>query len=752
MITLFPIRHHGPGSAFALSQALQTLQPDIILIEGPADATAILHWLNHEEMEPPIALLSYRPDVPGKSTVGPMAVFSPEYQAIRYGFGADVPVRFCDIPYGHLLSLGHSIPPPPAVPFNQLSQIVNMPSYERWWNLFVEQRQDTADLFPAVNELIAEMRRDLPEPDDSDEKEGAAHLLSERREAYMRQSIRQAEAEGFHRIAVIVGAWHSAALTAEQLEAKTAEDGKNLYELPIVPVEHSWIPWTYSRMSAMLGYSAGVRSPGWYHHLWEQKQVEATASQVSTQWLKKVADLLRQEGFESSSAHIIEAVRLSQAVAAVRDLPFPGLPELNDAVQTVMCQGYAEPIQLIQRRLIIGERMGDIPADTPQTPLQKDVRQTQRQLNLRPSPDPDSIQLDLRQAEDKQRSIFLHRLNLLDIPWGQVGRSRGIRQGTYTEVWKLQWEPGYTIKLVTASMWGNTLGAAVGNYVLDLAHKASSLRELSQLLDKLIIADLPEPLVQLLHMVENKAAVTSDVLHLMQSIPPLAHIMRYGDVRDTDQVLVQHIVESLFTRVCIGLPTTCISVDDKAAQELNEAINALHPIIALFNANDLIELWQETVEKLATAGDKIHGLIAGSACRQLFKNGRFDQETTAAQMSLALSRTGLAWSDMDRLLWMVAWLDGFLQGSEMVLVHDLELWQLLADWVAQLPEEQFMGIMPLLRRTFSSFSEGVREQLGRRIRGQHPPEATSDGTTYDTALANQLLPYLEKILGVATQE
>jgi hypothetical protein len=35
MIHLFGIRHHGPGSARSVLSALTSLQPDIILLEGP---------------------------------------------------------------------------------------------------------------------------------------------------------------------------------------------------------------------------------------------------------------------------------------------------------------------------------------------------------------------------------------------------------------------------------------------------------------------------------------------------------------------------------------------------------------------------------------------------------------------------------------------------------------------------------------------------------------------------------------------
>ncbi len=37
-VHVFGIRHHGPGSARSLSAALESLAPDVVLIEGPSDA------------------------------------------------------------------------------------------------------------------------------------------------------------------------------------------------------------------------------------------------------------------------------------------------------------------------------------------------------------------------------------------------------------------------------------------------------------------------------------------------------------------------------------------------------------------------------------------------------------------------------------------------------------------------------------------------------------------------------------------
>src|SRR5215208_8305977 len=97
-VTVFGIRHHGPGSARSLALALRESQPDAVLVEGPPDADDLLALAARGSMRPPVALLVYPPDEPKRAGFFPFAEFSPEWQAIRYALEHEVPVRFMDLP------------------------------------------------------------------------------------------------------------------------------------------------------------------------------------------------------------------------------------------------------------------------------------------------------------------------------------------------------------------------------------------------------------------------------------------------------------------------------------------------------------------------------------------------------------------------------------------------------------------------------------------------------------------------------
>lgn len=312
-VHLFGIRHHGPGCARSLAEALEALRPDCILVEGPPDADGLLPWVGQPGLVPPCALLVYAPADPQRAVFYPFADYSPEWQAVRYANANAVPVRFCDLPQSHRLAEaketaedadgdGADAGAAPAVRADPLAWLAEAAGYsdtETWWDHLVEQRSDSLDLFTAIAEMMAVVREEVG---------GTADLTELRREAAMRNAIRAAEKSGCERIAVVCGAWHVPALSRLP-SAKS--DNELLKGLPKEKVAATWTPWSHGRLSFASGYGAGVVAPGWYQHVWERREG------AHLHWLTDVATLLRTHDLDASSAHIIEAARLARRTARI---------------------------------------------------------------------------------------------------------------------------------------------------------------------------------------------------------------------------------------------------------------------------------------------------------------------------------------------------------------------------------------------------------------------------------------------------
>ena len=727
-VTVLGVRHHGPGSARSVGAALDRLQPDAVLIEGPPEGEAVLSLAADPTLIPPVALLLYVPDEPRRAGFWPFASFSPEWVALQHALARDVPVRFIDLPAVHSLAPGAEDGERAfgGDPLGQLSRAAGHEDPERFWEDVVEHRRDQ-DPFAAVAEAMGELR-DGHTPPPSEQ----------RREAAMRRAIRTALKEGFSRVAVVCGAWHAPVLEPSTFPSQSA-DNAVLKGLAKVKVAATWVPWTADRLAFSSGYGAGVRSPGWYEHLFT-----APDEAVLSRWLVKVGGLLRDEGLDASSAQIIDAVRLAEALGTLRERPLAGLEECDDAAQAVLAGGDPLTLELIGRKLTVGDALGQVPEATPMVPLQQDLARLQRRLRFKPGAGQEVKELDLRKATDLERSHLLHRLGLLDVPWGQRVGDQVRSTGTFRETWQLSWEPELAVRLIEAGRWGTTLAAAAAARVASQAAHATSLQQLTELVESSLLAELPAAVVDVMAQLQAMAAHDGDVGRLMDAVVPLARVRRYGSVRRADAEALADVVHGVTLRVCAGLVAACASLDDDAAEEMLRRVDGVNGALATLQDPSLTEAWRGALARLSVR-DGLHGLLAGRTSRLLLDAG----ELSSAEAGLRLSRALSVGTEPGAG---AAWIEGFLAGSALVLLHDPALLGLIDAWLSRVPPDTFEDLLVLLRRTFSTWPVGERRQLGSTIRtlgsgnaAAAAARAADDDLDLDRAAL--VLPKLAAILG-----
>ncbi|WP_326658502.1 DUF5682 family protein [Streptomyces sp. NBC_00385] len=770
---LLGVRHHGPGSARAVRAALDAARPQAVLIEGPPEGDALLPLAADEQMRPPVALLAHAVDDPGRAAFWPLAAFSPEWVAIRWALAHGVPVRFIDLPAAHSLAMAEDVErerrpgqddeprpereaeprPVPVDPIRVLAETAGYDDPERWWEDVVEHRvpglpgaaaTDPLAAFAALGEAMTALREVYGD---------GGHPRDAVREAYMRVQLRAARKEFGGAFAVVCGAWHVPAL-----EARTTQtaDRALLKGLPKVKAELTWVPWTHQRLARHSGYGAGIDSPGWYEHLF------ASPDRPVERWMTKVAGLLRDEDRFVSSAHVIEAVRLADTLAAMRGRPLAGLSETTDAVRAVMCEGSDVPLALVRDRLVVGVTLGEVPDTAPAVPLQRDLSRQQRTLRLKPEASERELELDLRKDTDAARSRLLHRLRLLGIGWGEPAAGRG-STGTFRESWRLHWEPELYVRVAEAGVWGTTVLSAATARAESDALAATALAEVTALAERCLLAGLTEALPVVMRVLADRAALDADVGHLADALPALARTLRYGDVRSTDTAALGEVAAGLAERICVGLPPACTGLDADGAAALRRQVDGVHTAIGLLagavpaDADGLRARWRSVLHRL-TARDTVAGVIRGRAARLLLDDGRLAQDEAARLMGLALS-PGTPPADA------AAWIEGFVGGAAgggMLLVHDERLLALVDSWLTGVPAGTFTDVLPLLRRTFSAYEPGVRRTLGELVR-RGPAAGTDPGTgavpgrestapgfgpVLDAARADAVVPVLRLLLGL----
>ena len=752
-VRVLGVRHHGPGSARALAAALEDYRPDCVLIEGPADADGLIEWAGRR-LEPPVALLAWDNTDPSQASFWPMAVFSPEWQALSWAVAHGAQAHFMDLPAAAVLAArkaererarseadaeagaegeveterpvddtaGSEDPsgsegtdgpadsgsetadtadaaargtaqPVRTDPIAELARLAGYEDPEAWWEDVVELRME-GDPFDALTEAIGLLREASPETDEA----------TLRREAHMRKVLRAARRAGHERIAVVCGAWHAPALAGRP--PKVAQDNARLKGMAKARTSLTWVPWTHQRLAGGSGYSAGVESPGWYHLLF------TAPDRPVVRWLTQVAASLRRQDLPVSSAHIIEAARLAQSLTALRGR-MAGLDELNEAVLSVMCDGSTVRAAAATREVLIGEALGSVPDGVPMVPLDADLRSTAKSLRMAFTATPRTLSLDLRKPRDLASPTLLRRLEILGITWGR--RQRVASSGTFKEVWELEWDPEMSVQVVEAAAFGTTVASAAGNALLGAT---DSLPQVTGSVEKALTAGLSEVVPELLGILDEQAAREMDIVRLLGSVPALARSQRYGDVRGTDTSSLEAVTRAVLVRGCAGMPAAAANVDAQVARTLRTTIDEVQGVIGLLDER-AATLWNGAAALRAG-----HPEPAGPAGRTHHPNAPGRRELARDDAALRLSRVlsqGTQPEDQ------AEWIEGFLAGDILLLSYDNTLLEVLNEWLARIGDQAFVDVLPALRRAFGQWPSPQKTDLARQIRDLGSPAPDGSG-------------------------
>ncbi|MDP4997537.1 MAG: DUF5682 family protein [Saprospiraceae bacterium] len=700
MFQVYGIRHHGPGSARNILEALQVQQPDCILVEGPSDADSAIPFIGTDALEPPVSLVVYDPKDPRQASYYPFAVFSPEWQALTYANTAGIPARFIDLPvslfreWEKQQSLRLALPPiagdSPASrdPLGDIARLAGYEDGESWWDLMFERKPAPAR-FAQIAELMQSIRTELP---------GSPLELNTIREAWMREAIRQSLKQ-YHNIAVICGAFHGPALEAT-LKLPASADKKMLKGLKVKKMTSTWIPWTYERLAVESGYRAGVLSPAWYEWLFESPE------QSAVKWMVSAARLLREKDLDASAAQVIDAIRLANTLSILRSHEIPGIHELQEAAVSVLGYGSSEQLDWLYRQTVIGEKMGKVSPRVPRIPLQEDIEKNIKAARLGKeweSPGIVEKKLDLRKPNQQEASILLCRMQLLGIPWGKMTENSPYNTGSFSEIWQLQRRPDFELLIIEAGVWGSTLAEACIEKTKHQIRDWDHLEEMSALLELSGRADLSLLTDILIQAMQQVAAKSTDIADMMQTVPRLAAILRYGQTRKTDRHAVNAILDSIFPRICIGLPALTAQLDATQAAMVHRQMLEIQRNLAILPQSTFAADWLKSLDvivQLPAAQPALKGL----ATRLRFEQQHISPQQLGTEIHYAMSE-GQNTTDT------AFWIEGFLSGNSVQLLYQPQLWEQLNEWLSGLPDDNFRMVLPVLRRTFAEASGAERKKL-----------------------------------------
>lgn len=783
-INVFGVRHLSPMGAWHLRRYLDQVRPELVLIEGLADAAELIPHMTRKGTKPPIAILAYTDSLPVRTLVYPLAKYSPEYQAMRWATERDVPVDFIDLPSDIFLALqdieaerldrqrkeaaeatkskadadaaaatdddegsegetdnGESAneaaagqPPPlerPESMYEKYAALAGEADYETYWERHFEHNQSDDSYRLAAFEFGQSLR----ELDQDSLRWRAENLV---REAYMRRRIEEAIAAGHkpEKIVAVVGAFHASVLSSD-FPAMTDDE---LASLRRRASKLTLMPYSYFKLSSQSGYGAGNQAPAYFELLWETLE-RGDLHELPSRYLSQVVRHLREAGTHRSTAEVIEGVRLARTLSALKEGLAPTLSDLRDSAVTLIGHGELSTVKEAIVRVEVGTAIGELPKGVSRTSIQADFEREVSRLKLEKykTTVKQDVALDLRENRqakttesaflDLNRSSFFHRLRVLGV--GFVTPLKSSQQSTtWAEKWSLQWSPESEIQLIEAVLLGETVELAAGYKFKTTLDECESIALAAELVNDACQCGLMQSMEAARRRLQELASATSELTAIAHAAHMLGQVVRYGDVRKFDPEPLLPLVEELFVQGSLALhaAATC---DDETAVKMLVAIDEMNHV-ALEHSDRVDEpLWISSLQRLSDADDR-NPLLSGYACAILLERGLISNESLTREVSRRLS-AGVP-ADLG-----AGWFEGLSKRNRYALLARQTLWEQLAEYVTSLEEEHFRRSLVFLRRAFGTFSPREKRQITENLAehwGAHADE-TSEAIEKDLSEAEE---------------
>ncbi len=699
------VRHHSPACARVAAWLLDEVQPSTVLIEGPSDFNERIDELCRLDHELPVALFHFRGGGGSRrASYTPFCDTSPEWVALRWAAKAGACVRFMDLPShsdAFFVSENRTADRVDryAEAMRALCERLSVDGSDAAWDHLFEQPDTPANVRERLDRYFHEIRPPgHPAPGRDTE-----------REAFMAQCIAWASERpgdvvavcgGFHKSALEEG-WPTAPTTWPEPPPRSTDN-----------VGTYVVPWSFERLDSFTGYAAGMPSPGWYQALWEQEPAAGAEAMLAA----CIEALRARKQPVSPADHIAVHVQL-RGLMALRGHTSPTRIDVLDALCSALVKGAldvpppwtrrgpplagTDPHLAVIVQTLRGRRVGRIHPGTPRPPLVQDVHTQLEAHDLVPTAAPRTVQLDLDDAADLQRSRILHRLRVLSIPGFR--RAEGPEDPTSTtrsEQWALRTGPRLEPALLEASQWGPILEDAARARIAEAMEEADRLDErVSLLVDGLFIG-IDELAEEILGIVQQAVASERDPGTVARAVRLLLAVWRHRSAFvPAAHPVVGDVLQALMSRTI------------QIASELRGGAHRDHLGFGIA-ARDLLRHGpvdgHDRGLALATLRRRVSDPVApidlrGAALGILHDAGDDQSERASlAVRGVALEHLG-------------DWLAGLFAVTRETLGRSTGLLDAVHERIADLGVEPFLEALPALRLAFAWFPPAEREALGAAL-------------------------------------
>ncbi|WP_298133524.1 DUF5682 family protein [Micropruina sp.] len=716
-IHLVGVRHHSPGCAAALAALLEEVRPSVVLIEGPREYGALLPALADERTKPPVAILSV-----GERASGfyPLADFSPEWVALRWGMAGGATVDFIDASYADIADPGgvevrtlqaeHHLARSALIA--AVGERLGCRDHDETWEHLFEVRSP---------EALADWRRFFADT----LAWGAMARLDADRElldadgTHAREAVMAAILDRYRDtsggVVVVTGAFHTLAMLDVLENAPEAAWVRAKAGAALDPKRDAWlIRYDFDRLDGLRGYGAGMPAPGFWQRAWQARSDGVDPRRFATEVVLEVAARLRAAGEPAGSATALDAVGQALRLAELRGRGWPGRTDLTDALLSCFVKddlGLSGAIGDALRGVFGGPTLGQIPDGLAAPPLVAEARREASRLRfviddatLR------QVSLDTqRKPSHVKRREFLARMRFIGSGFArQLGGAdlvQGTGAGLLFEDWEYAWTPLVEAALIAASARGATIAELVRAGVaerLDDEHLGAG--RVARLITELLVMGEPDALRPALDALRR---CYDDEVHLGSVVASLHALVSLS----AEQGRLSLGARGDAVAELIGTGLAC-------AAHLIAPLSGLRPEDQPGACDDLIGLRSlllrlvELVETLPVSTSSTSGHALRRELRLLRRDPRTparlhgcllglgfsDAELDADELARASAAHLAPGADPERVADFVL---GLLQAAPDLLLHTPELVEALNTALGAMEPEAFLTVLPDLRRAFT---------------------------------------------------
>ncbi len=710
-VIYFPVRHHSPACAWHVDRLIRERRPEAVLIEGPRDASFLIPLLTHPKTRLPVAVFTtFVQRIEGDigpirhSAYYPLCDYSPELAAIRAAAAVGARARFVDLTFPEMVLAGreHGGSKPLSLLedhylahsrlLRETCERTGARDPDDLWDHLYEvdyEQRDTATFMRDVLAYCALARRDYT-------PEMLAAEGCDTREAAMAAAVEEEKG----RVVVVTGGFHTLALPTTSPALPRP--------VKVAPADAlvALMRYGFEQLDRLNGYASGMPAPEFYQRRWEGKDAASLVVEL--------ARACRKRWSGASSAEAIAALEQSRRLAQLRGHAKPSREDVMDGVRSVFIKGAADvegvAILAQARKLLAGDRIGDVPPEAGVPPIVEDFRRTATRLKIDVERiEAREVKLDLyRKAKDRDTSRFFHRLKFLGVPFAEYVTGpdyvTGERLERIHEVWKYRWTPAAESSLIERSLYGSTLEEAATALVLERFEEAERKGQgrradvAARLVLEACRMGLHRQAHDLIARTGRLVAEDASFVSLVEAAELLLvlHVSR-EPLEAHDLVGPVELAGAAYDRACYLLPGLAGTAEADEKPVL-DALNALAQVArTLGDTPSRRELrWARLRDLLAVPSGA--AAIRGAVLGMLFGDGQAEPSELVVQLR------GHLLSPSDRGRAGAAFVRGLLRSARNALWEVPELLdpfqEVLRDW----DEDHFIQVLPELRLAFSDLT------------------------------------------------